>query len=258
MSFGNILGQLLKDGLGGQSETRVANSVRNLGAAGGPADGILAQLQGALGQAQAPGGFADRARDFMTRDQVGGMSGAQLGGIGAVAGALLGGGVGGAARGGALAVLGTLALTALRNAQAQRAGATASEAIDVDPQEIAALASPETEKLLVRAMIAAAKADGHVDQAEMRKIIGRVEEGGVSDAEKSFVMSELAAPVDVAALAAEARSPGQAAEVYAASLIAIDADSEAERQHLRALAQALRLDRETVAQLHAMTGAPAV
>ena len=57
----------------------------------------------------------------MTKDQVGGMSGAQLGGIGAVAGALLGGGVGGAARGGALAVLGTLALGALKNAQAKAA-----------------------------------------------------------------------------------------------------------------------------------------
>ena len=48
-----------------------------------------------------------------------------------------------------------------------------------------------------------------------------------------------------------------AAQVYAASLLAIDSDSESERAYLRALAEALGLDAETVAQLHGMTGAPA-
>ena len=67
----------------------------------------------------------------------------------------------------------------------------------------------------------------------------------------------MAAPVDVAALAAEVRSPAQAAEVYAASLLAINADSSAERAYLSELARALGLDDATVAELHRMTGAPA-
>jgi uncharacterized membrane protein YebE (DUF533 family) len=261
MSFGNILGQLLQDGVGGRQSGRLQDSLRNLGGQGGGGGlgGILGQLQGAIGGAQQPGGFGDRARDFMTKEQVGGLSGGQLGGIGALAGALLGGGVGGAARGGALAILGTLALGALKNAQAARAagGAAAPDAIDLDPREVAAVTGPEVEKLLVRAMISAAKADGNIDQAEMQNIIGKIGEGGVTDEEKAFVMGELSAPVDVAALAGEARSPAVAAEVYAASLIAISVDSDAERQYLRALAQALRLDAATVAQLHQMTGAPA-
>lgn len=267
MSFGNILGQLMNGGLGGQTQNRVSNSVNSLGAPGGPMGGILASLQGALGGAEGvrggtggAGGFADRAKDFLGKEQVGGMSGAQLGGIGAVAGALLGGGVGGAARGGALAMLGTLALGALRNAQAQSRGARPgdAEAPAIEPQEVAAVTGPAAEKLMVRAMISAAKADGSIDQAEMQKIIGKVGDEGVTAEEKAFVMAELGAPLDIEALASEAQGPAQAAEVYAASLIAIDLDSEAERQYLRSLARALELDDATVAELHKMTGAPAV
>ena len=108
----------------------------------------------------------------MRKDQVGGLSGAQIGGIGAVAGALLGGGLGGAARGGAMAVLGTLALSALKNAQARRAGQAAPA--PVEPHELEAVTAPENEKLLLTAMISAAKADGTIDQAEMQKIIGKI------------------------------------------------------------------------------------
>ncbi len=277
MSFGDILGQLMNSGLGGQTQNRVNTSVNNLGAAGGAGGGleaILGQLQGALGGAAgggaagggaaggggAVGGFADKARDFMTKDQVGGMSGAQLGGIGAMAGALLGGGVGGAARGGALAVLGTLALGALKTAQAKaQAGQPGTgQPLSAEPHEIAAVTGPEAEKLMVRAMISAAKADGQIDQAEMQKIIGKVGAEGVTPEEKAFVMAELGAPVDIDALAADVAGPAQAAEVYAASLIAIDLDSEAEKDYLRRLARALGLDAATVAHLHQMTGAPAV
>ena len=196
----------------------------------------------------------------MTKEQVGGMNTAQLGGIGAVAGALLGGGVGGAARGGALAVLGTLALGALKNAQAKAAASQGGQghALTVEPEEVAAVTGPAAEKLMVRAMISAAKADGQIDQAEMQKIIGKVGDEGVTAEEKAFVMAELGTPVDIEALARDVSGPAQAAEVYAASLIAIDLDTEAEREYLRRLAQALRLDPGTVQQLHQMTGAPAV
>ena len=273
MSFGNILGQLMNGGLGGQTQGRVNNSLNSLGASGGSGgglDGLLGQLQGALGGAAggaggggaggALGGFADKARDFMTKEQVGGMNTAQIGGIGAVAGALLGGGVGGAARGGALAVLGTLALGALKSAQARAAASQPGQGGELiaAPHEIAAVTGPAAEKLMVRAMISAAKADGQIDQAEMQKIIGKVGDEGVSPEEKAFVMAELSAPIDIDGLAAEAQGPAQAAEVYAASLIAINLDTEAERDYLRRLAQALRLDPATVAQLHQMTGAPSI
>lgn len=254
MSFGAILSQMLQDGLGGRGG-RLQDSLRNLGGgggSGGATDDIFARLQGALAGARGPGGFAGQAHDFLTKDQMGGLSGGQLGGVGAIAGALLGGGKG-AIRGGALAVLGTLALSALRQAQAGKGAAPA----EITPAQIDAALSPDAEKLMIRAMIAAAKADGAVDQEEMQKIIGRIGEGGVEESERSFVMSELAAPLDLDGLVAEVKSPEQAAQVYAASLMAIRTDTEAEEAYLRELAARLGLDAAAVSGLRQMTGAPA-
>jgi uncharacterized membrane protein YebE (DUF533 family) len=184
------------------------------------------------------------------------MSGGQLGGLGALAGAVLGGGAGGAARGGAMALLGTLALSALRNGQG---GAAAGQpaAGQPDATEVQAVASEEGERLVLRAMNAAAKADGRIDEGEINRIMGHLASDDVSEAERRFVIEEVRKPLDVADLAASVRTSAQAAEVYAASLLAIDVDSEAERRHLRDLAAALRLDAGTVADLHRTTGAPA-
>ncbi|HRO13253.1 tellurite resistance TerB family protein [Amaricoccus sp.] len=263
MSFGNILGQIMQQGLGGQTGTRgrLQQTADNMDQGDG-LQGIFGQLQEALGGAGGPGGavggFADRARDFLRQDQVGSLSGAQIGGIGAAAGALLGGGLGGAARGGAMAVLGTLALGALKRAQAAReAGAAGEAAPTLEPGEIRAVTDEDSEKLVLKAMIAAAKADGQIDQAEMQKIIGKISSDQATAAEKQFVLDQMAQPLDVAALAAEARNPAQAAQVYAASILAIHADTDQEKAYLRQLAQALGLAPEAVAQLHQMTGVPA-
>ena len=143
MSLGNILGQILQQGMGQSSQTpgRLENATRNLGAGGGGIDAIFGQIQDALGNAgggapasgRGAGGFAEMARDFLQKDQVGGFSGAQVGGIGAAAGALLGGGLGGAARGGAMAVLGTLALSALKAARAHSGQGTPDITPDTTP-----------------------------------------------------------------------------------------------------------------------------
>ncbi len=274
MSFGNILNQILQNGLSPSSQTQncVEAAGRNLGAGGSGIESILGQIQDALGQAgvntagagQAASGFADKARDFLQKDQVGSLSGAQVGGIGALAGALLGGGLGGAAKGGAMAMLGTLALSALRSAQAQAAATapdtspdTSGGGIRFDPAEVRSLTGPDTEQLVLQAMISAAKADGKIDKAEMENVVGRLGQDGVTEDEKRFVMAELDKPVDIAGLARSARTPAQAAEVYAASLLAINVDTAEEQRYLRELAGALRLDAGTVAELHRLTGAPA-
>ena len=262
MSFGNILGQIMQQGLGGrgQPSPRVENAARNLGAEGTGLDSILGQLQSALGRAgvdtgnlqQSADGFAGKAQDFLRKDQVGSLSGAPVGGIGAIAGALLGGGLGGAARGGAMAVLGTLALSALRNAQAARAG-TPPDQTPVEPADVQAVSGPDSERLMLAAMISAAKADGTIDQAEMQKIVGKL--GEVTPDERQFVLEQMAAPLDIGALARQVGGKAQAAQVYAASLLAIESDTEQERAYLRELAGALGLDDATVAELHGMTGA---
>ena len=263
MSFGNILGQLFQDGLGQSqhSRNRIETAGQNLDAGGG-IEGIFDQIQDALTQsdngtggdagADAGGGLADRARTFLREEQVAGLSGRQAVGIGAAAGALLGGGLKGAARGGALAVLGTLALGALKKSQAQQD----ADAAGPSPDEVRAVTGPGTEQLILRAMINAAKADGKIDGAEIGKIIGRLSADEATEAEKRFVTEEMDKPIDIAGLAAQVRSPAQAAEVYAATLFTIHVDTPEEQAYLRTLAPALGLDAGTVAELHRLTGAP--
>jgi uncharacterized membrane protein YebE (DUF533 family) len=272
MSFGDILGQILQNGLGQGAPTRsrVETSARNLGQGGTGIDSILGSLQKSLGGVgtgshgtatrNTAGGFADKAKDFMQKDQVGGLSGAQVTGIGAIAGALLGGGVGGAARGSAMAVLGTLALGALKGAQTRAQAGQPGTKIDakelhVDPAEIEAVTAPDAEKLLVRAMIAAAKSDGKLDETEVKAILGKITDGGVTEDEKAFVLAEMRAPLDIDSLTSGVRNPAQAAQVYAASLMAINVDTESERAYLRDLGQKLGLNAPTVAKLHELTGA---
>lgn len=265
MSFGDLLGQIMQQGLGAGSpaQGRLQNSARNLDQSGGGLGGIFDQLQGALGRAgidpSVTGGLAGKAQDFLRNNQVGGLSGAQVGGIGALAGAVLGGGgLGGAARGGLMAVLGTLAIGALKRAHAgEGADGDASGEVAATPRQLEALASPDAEKVILTAMISAAKADGQIDQAEMQKIIGRISGDSVTADEKAFVLEQVAAPVDLPALAAQVTTPEQAAQVYAASLLVINADTDAERAYLTELASALGLDAATVEELHQMTGAPA-
>lgn len=114
-------------------------------------------------------------------------------------------------------------------------------------------AAEENAKLMIRAMIQAAKADGEIDAAERATILSHLQDA--SDEEIAFVQAELDAPVDIAGFAA---SVGDAAktQVYSAALTAITVDTEAEKTYLRGLASALGLDAATVAAIHAGAGKP--
>ena len=237
MSFGDILGQIMQQGLGGQTQTRgrLQTTAQNMDqAAGSTASSASCRTRSAGRAAAGPAASPTRRSDFLQKDQVGGLSGAQIGGIGAAAGALLGGGLGGAARGGAMAVLGTLALGALKRAQAARqaGGAAPQRRRRWTESEIRAVTGPDSEQLVLKAMISAAKADGQIDQGEMQKIIGKISSDQVTPEEKQFVLDQMAQPLDVAGLAAEARNPAQAAQIYAASILAIDADTDHEKAYL--------------------------
>jgi uncharacterized membrane protein YebE (DUF533 family) len=100
-------------------------------------------------------------------------------------------------------------------------------------------------------MIAAAKADGHIDAKEQANIFAQMDQLTLTSDEKAFVIDELRAPLDIDALARAVTSPEEAAEVYAASLLAIDVDNAAERGYLGMLAARLNLDEKLVAHLHA-------
>ncbi|MCT8992071.1 tellurite resistance TerB family protein [Chelativorans sp. SCAU2101] len=94
---------------------------------------------------------------------------------------------------------------------------------------------------LVRAMIAAARADGHIDEEERRRIAARLKESGLDREGEAFLMSELEKPLDIDALVAAAKTDAQKVELYTASRLAIEPKSRAERGYLNMLAGRLKL-----------------
>jgi uncharacterized membrane protein YebE (DUF533 family) len=251
-----LLGSLLQQGAAPSAQDRLQNAVQR--GTGGPLDqmggGLSQMLGGLLGQGSSGRGFGEMlgsATDMAKRaaqapvEEVRSNNPAAIGGLGAIAGALLGGGRG-AVGGGALAVLGSLAYAAL-----QKQGAATPAAL---PGYEDASHLQRKAMLLLRAMIQAAKADGHIDGREMQAIMGRLAEGGESDEARRFVLQEMSRPVDVDALAREARDAQEAAELYAASLMAIEVDSVAERDYLARLAAALQLPPEARQHIHATLG----
>ncbi len=276
MSFGNIIGQLLQQGMASQTRSRLERTTGSK-AQGGGLDQMLGGLLGGLGSGSPSGGgsgglggaggasqldgLLGLAKQYMGNKQAGNLTGAQVGGIGALAGALLGGGKGaakGALGGSAMAILGTLALNALQARMANQASGagTAPAQLDVSQAQLQTMVDPATERLVLRAMISAAKADGEVDEEEMSRIVGKIGVDGVTPEERQLVLDELRRPLDIASLVSEVPNPLVAAEVYAASLLAIDVNTADEIAYLKRLAQALRLDAQTVARLHEMTGLP--
>lgn len=94
---------------------------------------------------------------------------------------------------------------------------------------------------LVRAMIAAAKADGHIDQAERARIMDKIHLSGLGSEAEAFIDAELANPTDLDAIIAAANSEEEKVEIYTASRLAIEPDTRAERGYLDMLAGRLGL-----------------
>jgi uncharacterized membrane protein YebE (DUF533 family) len=173
---------------------------------------------------------------------------------GAVAGGLLGMLLGGGGRrrgfGGGIgtAALGALALAAYQNYQRQQQGG-----VTPAPANVGALALPHSqpgadgnpfELTLVRAMVGAAKADGHIDAAEQRRLFAEVERLGLDSDAKAYVFDLLTRDIDLHGLVAAVDTPEQGAELYLAARLAIDPDEPAERAYLDALAAGLRMPAE--------------
>ena len=94
---------------------------------------------------------------------------------------------------------------------------------------------------LIRAMIAAAKADGHIDAAERANIMDKVHAVDLGSEAEAFIANELANPLDIDDLVAAARTEEQKVELYTATRLTIDPDTRAERGYLDLLAGRLGL-----------------
>lgn len=107
---------------------------------------------------------------------------------------------------------------------------------------------------LLQAMVAAARADGHVTHAERTAIEARLTRLGLAAEMQALIAAELDSPLDVGRIAGLARTEAEAVEIYAASLLVVDEAGEAERAYLAALADRLGLATALVAHVHAQVG----
>lgn len=148
---------------------------------------------------------------------------------------------------GGLAALGVLAYKAYGNWQRQQASAPRGE-----PQTLDRLPPAEVEahsQAILVALVAAAKADGHIDARERQLIDGEIAKLTGDRELQGWLDRELAKPLDPREVARAARSEEMAAEMYLASLLMVDEESYMERAYLDELARQLSLDPGLKAEL---------
>ncbi len=144
--------------------------------------------------------------------------------------------LGGAVKLGGAAAVGALAYAALQRYREQQAGTPAAAPVPLAPPLLEREAA-----MIVQAMLSAARADGAVDADEHARIELRLQETGLDATERDYVLKQFEAPADPHRIAALAQTETEAAEIYAASLLAIDVDHWAEQAYLRELQAALKL-----------------
>ncbi len=147
---------------------------------------------------------------------------------------------------GGIGLLGKVAHDAFKSWQADQ-GDSSDPGTPV--QSLPGAAAEDRSKALFKAMIAAAKADGHIDDAERAAIESALASLGLDDDTRLMMEAELDRPLDVQEVAAAADSPGTAAEIYLASLFVIDSANADERAYLDQLAAALNIHPALAEQL---------
>lgn len=240
----------------GQATSGVREGAGRLDEATGASD----RARDAIGQAtgQSPDELIAKLKDLIANNKLG--AGAALGGLGAL---ILGTGAGRALAGsavrlGGLALIGGLAYKAYQNYQqglpplggkppAQQGLVAAPKGSGFEPDAV----THESAVLYIRAMIAAAAADGRIDAKEQQKILGGLQQAGMNEAAQQFLSKEINNPATVEDLAAAVSSPQDAVQVYTAARVAVDVDNDEEHEFLAQLAEALGIDDKLAAQVDA-------
>ncbi|PLU22918.1 protein YebE [Sinorhizobium medicae] len=109
--------------------------------------------------------------------------------------------------------------------------------------------------VLVRAMIAAARADGHIDASERGRIMDKLSVSGLSADAAAFLEAELVNPIDLDAIVSAGKTEEERVEIYTASRLAIEPDGRAERGYLDLLAGRLGLADALVDHIEATVSA---
>jgi uncharacterized membrane protein YebE (DUF533 family) len=251
----DVLGQIL-----GQATQGVREGAGRID----DATGASGHVRDAVGQAtgMSPDELMARVKELINSNQLG--AGAVLGGLGAI---LLGTRTGrslttGAAKLGALAMIGGLAYKALQNYQQGRpvlSGATPSQFATApsgsgfEPDAV----THDAAQLYIRGMIAAAAADGRIDEGEQMKIIGGLKQAGLEAGAEEFLARELNNPATIDDLVQSVHSEAEAVQLYTAARLAIDLDTAEEHEFLVALARGLGIDETLASHIDAQARAAA-
>ncbi|MGV6852333.1 MAG: DUF533 domain-containing protein [bacterium] len=108
--------------------------------------------------------------------------------------------------------------------------------------------------LLIQAMIAAAWADGTLDNAERSAIVKKAQTAQLNTSELEFLETQLQNPVSIDQLAAEAKSAQLEEATYSAAYLAIEVDNDQEQEFFNLLAQKLGLSETQIKLIHQQLG----
>jgi uncharacterized membrane protein YebE (DUF533 family) len=150
---------------------------------------------------------------------------------------------------GSIAALGAVAFKAYSHWQDQQKQQSQQPSVapnaasaSTAPRSAPLLPAPEAHsQALLKAMIAAAKSDGHLDEREQGLIHAELERQQADPQERRWMEEELRRPLDPAEVARAATTPELAAEMYLASLLMADDTTFMERAYLDELARQLQL-----------------
>ena len=106
--------------------------------------------------------------------------------------------------------------------------------------------------VLLKAMVAAAKADGHVNNKEVAAIDEQLKKLDLSGDVEKLLKDEINRPLDVKEVAALAEDQAMAAEIYLVSAVITDKENSMEQDYLQKLADAMELPSALVAQLQSV------
>ena len=150
---------------------------------------------------------------------------------------------GAAVKVGGLAALGGVAYQMYRQWNAGAASTATATAPTAEPAQLPAPQAPKASvELLLKAMIAAAKADGHIDAAELEKIRTQLASLELGDKASDMILEEVGRPVDAKGVAALTNGDmAIALEVYLVSASMLDASDAVEQAYLDDLRVALQL-----------------
>lgn len=114
-----------------------------------------------------------------------------------------------------------------------------------------ALPNDDAGKLIIQAMVFAARADGHIDRDEQEMIMKTAQTVSADSNFNATISKYLNEPLDPRDLASKVSNREQALDIYKLSSTAIVADNDMERRYLGDLAAALNIDSQTAMQLDA-------